>query len=197
MTVRQLVQANRSYRRFNESVTLNEEMLTQWVDTARICMSAVNLQPLKYRLVTDAAERSALRPLTHWGGLIHDFPHPAPGENPTAYIVICHDTTVVQNPASSRTDLGICAQTIMLSAAEMGYGGCMIGAFDREETSALLALPPHLTPVLILALGWPAEHIVLEPLPSPDAPTAYFRDENDVHHVPKRSLEDILIKANS
>ena len=196
MTVRQLNQANRSYRRFDESVALPKELLIDWVDTARICMSGVNLQPLKYRIVTAADEREKVFSQIHWAGLIPDFPHPAQGEKPAAYVVICHDTTVVQNPDSSRTDLGICAQTIMLSATENGYGGCMIGAFNRSKTAEILTLPEHLSPVLILALGWPAERVILEPMQPGDS-TAYFRDEEDIHHVPKRSLDEILLPESN
>jgi len=192
MTLRQLNENNRSIRCFDPAQPVTADRMIRWIDTARICMSAVNLQPLKYRVVSDPAECTALLAHIHWAGLIPDFPHPAPGEAPTGYIVICHDTTVVQNPDSSRTDLGICAQTILLSAVEEGFGGCMIGAFARKETASLLALPEHLPPVLILALGRPAERVVLEAMEA-GAPTAYYRDAEDVHHVPKRKLEDILL----
>ena len=45
---------------------------------------------------------------------------------------------------------------------------------------------------MIVAVGKPAEKIVLTEI-GPDEPTAYYRDENDVHYVPKRRLRDILL----
>ena len=46
--------------------------------------------------------------------------------------------------------------------------------------------------MLVIALGKPAETIILTEV-GEDGNTAYYRDENDVHYVPKRKLEDIII----
>ena len=47
-------------------------------------------------------------------------------------------------------------------------------------------------PMLIVAVGKPDETVVLtEALPGEDL--RYYRDENDVHYVPKRRLEDVLL----
>ena len=60
------------------------------------------------------------------------------------------------------------------------------------EVSAALALPAHLVPMLIVAFGKPDETIVLtEAAPGDDL--NYYRDENDVHYVPKRRLEDVIL----
>ena len=89
-------------------------------------------------------------------------------------------------------DMGIVAQTILLAAVDMGLGGCMIGNFVRAEVSAALDLPEHLEPLLVVALGKPDEEIVLTDLPE-DGNTNYYRDADDVHYVPKRALEDLII----
>lgn len=47
-------------------------------------------------------------------------------------------------------------------------------------------------PVLIVAIGKPDETIVLTDVKE-DGDINYYRDENDVHYVPKRSLEDLII----
>jgi nitroreductase len=88
-------------------------------------------------------------------------------------------------------DVGICAQTIMLAAAEADISGCMIGAFSPEKTSAALNLAPNLQPVLILALGKRDEKV--EIVEVKDGKTTYYRDDNDIHYVPKRSLEEELL----
>jgi len=42
-------------------------------------------------------------------------------------------------------------------------------------------------------LGKPKEKIVIEPMTSAGN-IKYWRDEQGVHHVPKRSLDEIIIK---
>ena len=87
--------------------------------------------------------------------------------------------------------MGIAAQTIMLAAVEKGLGGCMIGNFDAEKVCDALEIPKELKPRLILGLGKPDEKVVLEEMV--DGKTAYYRDENFVHHVPKRKTEDMIL----
>ncbi len=111
--------------------------------------------------------------------------------NPTAFIVICQDKNLAPNIASFQRDVGIVAQTILLAATEDGLGGCMIGSFSLAELKKILELPENLEPVLVVALGKPAEKIVLTDVKE-DGEIGYYRDENDVHYVPKRALKDIL-----
>ena len=132
-----------------------------------------------------------VRSHTHWAGLIKDFPHPAEGENPTGYIVICHDTTIAEQRPIFGIDAGIAAQTIMLGARELGFGGCILGSVAPSAASELLRLPAHLIPVLVLGLGAPDEQVVLTDAEA--GKVKYYRDENNVHYVPKRSLDEIII----
>jgi nitroreductase len=90
-------------------------------------------------------------------------------------------------------DTGIAAQTIMLAAAEQGIAGCMIGSILKDTLTRVLSLPETYEILLVLALGYPAESVVLEPL-GEDGDTRYRRDADGVHHVPKRSLQDILLR---
>ena len=53
-----------------------------------------------------------------------------------------------------------------------------------------LNIPEHLDPVFVLALGRPIEDVRLTKMENGDY--KYYRDENGVHYVPKRPLEDIL-----
>ena len=68
----------------------------------------------------------------------------------------------------------------------------MIGNFNAGQVKEELQLAEHLAPILIVAFGKPAEKIVLTEV-GEDGNTNYYRDENDVHYVPKRKLEDIIL----
>ena len=111
---------------------------------------------------------------------------------PTGFIVICYDAAIGPNAQRFSKDIGIVAQTILLGAVDMGRGGCMIGNFDPQKVKEAIALEDGLEPVLIVALGKPDEKIVITDVPK-DGDIGYYRDEDDVHYVPKRRLEDIVL----
>lgn len=192
MTVRELVEKNRSYRGYNENRRLTREELTALADCARLCPSSVNAQPFRYYLVWEKDQVDAVQALTRWARALPELELPHPGMRPTGFIVICQDRNIGPALPRYQKDVGIVAQTMLLAATEMGLGGCMIGNFSPEEVSGTLSLPDWLTPVLIVALGEPAERIVLTELP-PDGDSRYYRDAADVHYVPKRRLEDVVL----
>jgi len=189
MTLKDLVLRNRSYRRFHQDVPVALDTLRALVDLARLSASGANLQPLKYVLSCDPATNARIFPHTRWAGYIKDWGGPAEGERPTAYVVILGDTEVAKNFGC---DHGIAAQSIMLGATEQGLGGCMIGSIDRDGLRQALDVPQRYEILLILALGKPRETVVIEDL-GPDGSIKYYRDAQAVHHVPKRSLADLLV----
>lgn len=193
LMLRDIVIDSRSCRSFDESVKLGENDLRDLIDTARLCPSAVNRQPLKYRLVFEHDEVEDVVANTSWAGLLRDRKFPPEGHHPSAFIVICCDTKICENPDSCKVDVGIAAQTIMLLAAEQGLGGCMIGAFNPTTIAEKLRLPKKCHPVLILALGAPDEMILICNMKE-DGNTDYFRDTANIHFVPKRSLDDVIIE---
>ena len=189
MSIRELVLSTRSYRRFDPEVAVDCQTLRELVDLARLSASAANRQPLKYLLSCSPETNALIFPHTRWAGALKDWPGPAEDERPAAYIVILGDTEISKNVGC---DHGIAAQSIMLGATERGLGGCMIGALDRPALRASLEVPQRYEILLVLALGRPAEQVVLEELP-PDGNINYWRDEQSVHHVPKRALDDIIL----
>ena len=191
-SLRALVLRARSYRSFDQSRPAEEDMLLRLVDTARLSSSAGNMQPLKYRLCTELDETAGMTSLTKWAAYLKDVTLPPPGHFPTAYIVICHDTDVCPITTMTTVDVGIAAEAIALGAAEEGYGGCMIGSFDKSGVSAFLSLPKNLTPVLVMALGTPDESVLISQVTRGDV--KYFRDDAGLHFVPKRDLEDVIVR---
>jgi len=189
--LKKLVEKSRSTRSFVSGEEISESLLLSWIDTARKCPAARNFQPLKYKIVTSAEERAALLPLTSWGGLL-SIKLPPKDKEPTAFIIICHDKNITPEAPIFMIDVGIVAQTVMLCAAEDGFGGCIIGSARAEAVSSAMGLSENLVPKLILALGRPDENITLTE--ATDGNITYYRDESNNHFVPKRTLEDIIIK---
>ncbi|MCD8397433.1 MAG: nitroreductase family protein [Lachnospiraceae bacterium] len=192
MNLKELVKANRSYRGYDENRRVTREELLEMIDCARLTASSVNQQPLRYYLAYEKEDVDRIQPLTKWARGLPQMELPHPGMCPTAFVVICQDIHVCESLTRFSRDVGIVAQTILLAATEMGLGGCMIGNFSPAKISEALQLPAYLVPLLVVAIGKPAETIVMTEI-GPDEPTNYYRDENDVHYVPKRRLEDIVI----
>ncbi|MBW2064205.1 MAG: nitroreductase family protein [Deltaproteobacteria bacterium] len=186
---REMVIQNRSYRRFDETHRITRETLVELIGLARCTASAANLQPLKYILSYEKGTNDLVFPCLAWAGYLKDWDGPAPGERPTAYVVILHDETITKNVGC---DHGISAQTILLGAVERGLGGCMIGSVKKDFLREKLDIPDHLKILLVIALGKPAEKVVLEDV-KPGGDIKYWRDENSVHHVPKRTLDELII----
>jgi nitroreductase len=184
-----LVKKNRSYRRFHEDVAVEEAVLKELVDLTRYGASAANLQPLKYVLSCGPEKNLVVFQHLAWAGYLKDWHGPAEGERPAAYIIVLGDTRIAK---SFGCDHGIACQTILLGAAEKGLGGCMIGSVKRKELRQALAIPGHLEILLAVALGKPKESVVIEAVGA-DGDIRYWRDTEGVHHVPKRSLEEILV----
>jgi nitroreductase len=189
----ELLQRCRSYRRFDHARKVSEETLRELVGLARLTPSSGNLQPLKYLLVHEEKETDQLFGFLRWARYLHDWAGPSETEKPSAYIVVLGDTMLAQ---SFQYDAGIAAQTIMLGAVERGLGGCILTSVDRDSFRSAFAIPYSFDILLIIALGTPAEQVVLEDL-SLERSIKYYRSADGVHHVPKRSIDDLVfIPAN-
>lgn len=187
--LRDLILKNRSYRRFDQDVPVALDTLKELVNLARLSASASNRQPLKYVLSCDPRKNALIFPHLAWAGYLEDWPGPDESERPTAYTVILGDISITKH---FHCDHGIAAQSILLGATEKGLGGCIIASVDRDKLRQALAIPEHLDILLAIALGKPAEEVVLEAI-GPDGDIRYWRDGDGVHHVPKRSLDDIVV----
>ncbi|MGQ9546037.1 MAG: nitroreductase family protein [Dehalococcoidia bacterium] len=187
--MRDLVLKNRSYRRFHQDVDIKLETLRELVDLARLSASARNAQPLKYILSCESQKNSLIFPHLVWAGYLKGWPGPSEGERPSAYIIILGDTEI---SSSFGCDHGIAAQSIMLGATEKGLGGCIIASIDKEGLRKALGIPLRYEILLVLALGKPKETVVIETVCAGED-IKYWRDNNGVHHVPKRRLDDIIL----
>jgi nitroreductase len=187
--LKNLILKNRSYRRFYQSEKINNSQLREWVDLARNSASARNAQSLKYILSTEEKLNAQIFDQLSWAGYLTTWDGPVEGERPSAYIVILNDTMISGNHFC---DEGIASQSILLGAVEAGFGGCMIHSVNRKKLQEILNLTDQFEILYVLALGKPNETVLLEEMK--DGNMKYWRDENQVHHVPKRSLEEIIIR---
>jgi nitroreductase len=184
-----LIISNRSCRRFDEGFAIERQTLEELVDLARLSASAANLQPLKYVLSHEPQENAKIFPQLKWAAYLKEWPGPSPGQRPAAYVIILGDTQISKGFGC---DHGIAAQSILLGAREKGLAGCMIGLINRDELREALAISSRYEILLVIALGKPREQVVIDEV-RPGGDIKYWRDRDAVHHVPKRSLKEIII----
>ena len=187
--IRDLIKKNRSYRRFDSSVKIDPSLIEKWIELARFSPSARNLQPLKFVFSTDEEINALIFPHLGWAGYLKDWAGPAEGERPVAYMAILQDKTLTENV---NCDDGIAIQSILLGAVEDGFGGCIIGTVNKSKVAKILKLPETLEILWIIALGKPSEKVQIEDTTGNEI--KYWRDKQGVHHVPKRSLDELIYK---
>lgn len=185
-----LMKKTRSYRRFKQEPAPSMADLEKLIDIARLAPSASNRQPLKYILVKSQETLAQVFSCLTWAGYLKDWPGPEPSEQPTAYIVILSDPLISKNPG---IDIGLAAQSIILGARELGFGACLLAAIHRPNLLATLNIPEDLEIQLVIALGTPGEEVKLTDV-AEGGDIRYWRDEQNVHFVPKRSREDLVLK---
>ncbi len=187
--IEDLIIRNRSFRRFYQGITIELNILKKLINLARLSPSAANLQPLKYIISNDIEKNALIFPHLSWAGYLKDWQGPADDERPSAYIVILCDTRIKK---SVNCDHGIAVQSILLGATEKGLGGCIIASIDRKGLKKALGIVDSFEILLVLALGKPKEEVVIEEIKEGED-IEYWRDSNEVHHVPKRRLDDIIV----
>jgi len=187
--IKDLILKNRSYRRFYQERQVEMAELRELVDLARLSPSGFNRQALRYVLSNRADLNDKIYPALGWAGYLKDWDGPQEGERPAAYIVMLRDTSV---GASLPQDQGFATQSILLGAIEKGLGGCFIVNVKKQQLAEVLHLDAKYEIAAVIAIGYPQEEIVLEPM-DPSGDVKYWRDSNQIHHVPKRSLEEIIL----
>lgn len=184
-----LAREARSCRRFDEKSPLSLDDIRWLIECARCAPSAGNAQQLRFISITHGPVCDDLFSLTRWAAALKDWNGPEKGERPTAFIAV-----LMPEKGGDKVcfDVGIACQTMQLAATSRGWGACMILSFDHNKAAALLRVPDGLKIALLVGLGVAAEKRVIEPMPA-DGSHAYWHDSQNVNHVPKRSVDELLI----
>lgn len=191
MNVYDAIMKRRTIRKF-EQKAVSEDNLVKLVDCARVAAYGANVQPLKFMIVNNSETLQKIYPMTKWAGYLADGA-PKENERPAAYIAVLGDSSIKSNKMYE-VEAGAAVTTMMLEAVEMGLGTCWLGAIQRDEIKKLLELDENLNVVYLLAVGYPKQESKIVDMK--DNGVKYYEDENGVINVPKRSLEEIIIKQN-
>lgn len=186
MRVYDAIMNRRSIRKFSQTPILHEDLL-ELVRCAGMAAYPANVQPLKFALIEEKETCKEIFACTKWAGYLKNGA-PEEDKRPTAYLVILGDASI--KGGELQVEVGAAGMTVTLAALEKGIASCWLGALDRERIAEILALPEHLKVKDVIALGYPAQKSRPEEIK--DGDVKYYLDEEDILHVPKRSLEEIL-----
>ncbi len=176
----------RSIRRFQQK-QISLDNLQKLVNAGRIAPSAANLQPLEFLIVNDEKLLPEIFATLKWAGYIAPKGNPPAGKRPTAYIVVLVNKKIIS--LNYERDVGASAENILLTALEADIGTCWIGTIDKMALRKILNIPEHVTIDSVIALGYPDEKPIIEEMVGS---VKYWKDKNNVLHVPKRKLKDIM-----
>ncbi len=186
MNIHELIISRRTIRQF-QNRPVSRALLDKVVDAGRLAPSAANVQPLVFIVVDDPPLREKVFPCLKWAAYIQPKGNPLPGQEPQAYVVVGVDTAIREK--MYEYDVGAAVENMALAALGEGVGGCWLISIDRPGLQAALGTPETVRLDSVLALGYPAEHPVVEAfLDSPK----YWKDDAGVLHVPKRARESVI-----
>lgn len=166
-----LVRRARTCRRFDESMRVPREFLLELAELAHLAPCGANAQRLRFHVVSGAEDCARVFDELAWAGALKDWSGPAEGERPTGYIAI-----------------------LAARSATPEVAACMFKAFTPHAIDAMGLDNDKYELKLIMAFGVPAETQMIDAIDSnPDGSINYWRDDAQVHHVPKRPLADVLV----
>ena len=176
----------RSIRRFQQK-QIPLDNLQKLVNAGRIAPSVANLQPLEFLIVYYEKLLPEIFATLKWAGYIAPKGNPSAGKRPTAYIVVLVNKKIIS--LNYERDIGASVENILLTALENGIGTCWVDTVDKKKLRKILNIPEHIIIDSVIALGYPDESPVMEEIAES---VKYWKDKNNVLHVPKRKLKDIM-----
>jgi nitroreductase len=189
MDLEEIVHKRRTIRRFKQK-PISVETLKKLVDFARVAPMARNVQALEFIIVENAEMRKKLFPLVSWAGSLPvDQRTPEKGREPTAYIIVLVNTKIKNVYVDF--DVGAAVENILLGAVNFGIGTCWMGAINFKRIRKLFEIPEHYDLKQVISLGHPDEESVMETYKDS---FKYWKDADGKMHVPKRELDDIILK---
>ncbi|HEX9915802.1 MAG TPA: nitroreductase family protein [Candidatus Bathyarchaeia archaeon] len=147
MNVFEAIKTRRSVRKYKPQ-PIPEDHLKQMMTAAQLAPSAGNKQPWRFVVVKDPETKKKLSVIARNQTWISD-----------AGVVVAALAMDKKNPEVyerwAERDVMTAVEHIVLSAWELGYGACWIGAFNEDQVKELLKVPKEMTVIVLLPIGVP------------------------------------------
>jgi len=130
---------------------VEDEMLHQVLEAARLAPTAVNAQPFQLIVIHTAGREAELNRIYKRDWFVQ----------PPLVIGICGIPAEgwVRRDGKSYTevDVAIAMDHLILAATDVGLGTCWVAAFDATAAREVLGLPDDVEPIAFTPLGYPAD----------------------------------------
>ena len=187
MNIYEALLKRRTVRKFKQTPVKKEDLM-KMLESARLSPTGANLQSLKYSVITKEETRRKFYPNLKYAGYISDW-DPSFEESPMAIIVILNDNTIKLSE-KAEADSGAAIMSMSLCALELGLDTCWIGSANKAEIKKIMNYPDNLDILYCLAIGYADQKCDFF---DSDETVKYYYDENNNNHVPKRTMESILL----
>lgn len=180
------IDGRRSIRKFKRE-EVKTDLLKELVRLGGMAASGMNVQPIKYIIAKgNTADEIFLH--TRWAGYLKGKGSPSFEERPASFILVLNDSSI--RKSGYELDAGAAVQNILVAAHSMGLGTCWLGAIDYEEISKISKIGRRYELISAIAVGYPAQKSISE---KSKGDIKYYLDEEEVLHVPKRDLDEIIL----
>ena len=176
MNVIEAIQTRRSIKHYDTNHKMTQTEIESLLSLAMLSPTAFNIQHWRFVVVTDPVLRQQIRAvswnqaqveeasllivltadLQAWAKQPSRYWANAP-QHVQDYLVPAIGHYYENNERAQRDEAmrscGIAAQTIMLTAKEMGYDTCPMDGFDFDAVAQLLNLPADHTPAMFITVG--------------------------------------------
>jgi nitroreductase len=181
-----IIVSRRTVRQF-QAESVPRLVLERIVEAGKLAPSAANLQPLEFILADEDAVRRNVFPCLKWAAYIAPAGNPAPGHEPTAYVIVLVNSNVREN--GYEYDVGAAMENMILAGLTEGVASCWLLSVDRDKIREIFAVPVTHKIDSVLALGYPAEEPKVEEIKDS---CRYWKEADGTFHVPKRRLKDVI-----
>lgn len=155
MNFDELILTRESCRKYKDQ-PVEREKITACLEAARLAPSACNSQPWGFTVVTSPELRQKVAKTTQDAGM-NRFTETVP-----AFVVVTEEQADLMELVRSKVDsqeyaqfdMGLAASQLVLKAAELGLGTCILGWFNEPELKQLLHLPEERRIRVVICVGY-------------------------------------------
>ena len=151
MEFSELVEKRYSVRAYKPD-PVQDEVLNQVLEAARLAPTAANRQPFQLIAISTAGREAELNRIYRKDWFVQ------------APLVICACGVLPQGWVRredgknyTEVDVAIAMDHLILAATDLGLGTCWIAAFDPTAAREVLGLPDDVEPIVFTPLGYPAD----------------------------------------